>query len=535
MFNVGPDRPRRRAEPTAERTTDHPPAPPMHPVAVPSVATAVAAPRPASPVIRRVTGTAAAAAQAQGAWLWWDSGQGLRRVRVTGLDDQTATVTIDTGGEGQANLADLSQAPVSLPALAGWIAATLVSREVLEGQLGLRYVRSEVRWAMANALVLPDVGVDIVAYVTGAAPSASATTSDVIGPVREGLRLARDRRHVAWLDQQRQVFDRQLQARRLDARGATLRGHADVTDPHYTALDQAIGMPNMLWRFTSNPRTEVISIAEGTDFAKIVRLVAGHTGGNKKDDGSVRTLSFGRNLAALMGVAHSTGGDANVAAICARAEYLYGVSLDSLRGQGITAHPAEARMIGIFETEYVLVGSPGAPPRRLEDLATVKYANPFKTPDGGQVPDLPVKPLAPGKRIAIDPPAPDLRVAPEGFRAAVIEYARKVSKAATSQAFVVQDKEGMSDAASIDRAVKAFVAAINSARPADIPPPRSGGTGRTGVTVTTPSRQPVPTNNGPVVGRTLPSRTAQRSLKPATGPVPSTDAGKGEGKPDGDQ
>ena len=345
------------------------------------------------------------------------------------------------------------------------IASYLVATEKLESDLGREFVRDETIWAFKSPVTV--FNVPLRQYVTSTSGEASATTADVIGPVREVLRELRDRRHLLWLNQQRVAFEVELTRLRIDVRGESLRGHRDVTDPHYAAMDAQLGMGGMLWRFTSNPQTEVVSIADGVDFAKVVRLVAGHTGGNKKDDGSVRTLSFGRNLAALIGVAHSNGGDANVAGINARAEYLYGVSLDSLQGQGITAHPAEARMIGIFETEYVLLASPGAPPRRLEDLATIKYRNPFKTADGGQIPDLPRKAIGQPSAEArkIDPPSADLTDPPDGFRSAVIAYALKVASAANNQSGTVQDKEGHLGAKVIDRAVSTFIKDINSYNP----------------------------------------------------------------------
>jgi hypothetical protein len=446
---------------------------------------------PAGVLIRRMTDVAATTAMNQGEWVWLRAMGGPYRVLIRSVDNGTATVDFDNQHRETVDLQDLTEGLPPDKQLAHWIASYLVEREPLEAQLGLEFVRGEVLMAFRHAR-------EVLPYVRTASTDPTATTTDVIYPVRESLREIRDLRHVSWLNEQRAAFDKKLaQLGIRDPRGSTLREHREVTDPHYTALDRELGMPGMLWRFTSNPMTEVISIAPGVDFEKIVRLVAGHTGGNKKDDGSVRTLSFGRNLAALVGVAHSKGGDANVAAINARAEYLYGVSLDSLKGQGITAHPAEARMIGIFETEYVLVGSPGAPPRRLEDLATAKYRNPFKTVDGGQIPELPGKGLAPTKAHDADPPSPDLTDAPEGFRTKVIDYALKVAAAANNQSGTVQDKEGVS-AGIIKSAVAMFIRDI-----AAYDPRRTG---------------PQPMTSGPLtVGKPRQLSSAPRSLTRSPG------------------
>ena len=91
----------------------------------------------------------------------------------------------------------------------------------------------------------------------------------------------------------------------------------------------------------------------------------------------MRTLSFARNLGAIIGVALSRGGDKQVLNIVDKASYLYGIDMASLRGKGITAHPALGRGISLFETEYVLVSTPGNPARTLNELATVKLNNPF--------------------------------------------------------------------------------------------------------------------------------------------------------------
>ena len=142
---------------------------------------------------------------------------------------------------------------------------------------------------------------------------------------------------------------------------------------HYNFFDQ-----NMLWRFTSTPSEEFIVVAEGVDYTTIVKVVAAHSGGNDKSNQDVKTLSFGRNLGALMGVAASGGGDKHVTNIIDKAEYLYGIDITTLSKKGITAHPARGRLISLFETEYILVGTPGNPAHSLDELATNRYKNPFK-------------------------------------------------------------------------------------------------------------------------------------------------------------
>jgi hypothetical protein len=142
---------------------------------------------------------------------------------------------------------------------------------------------------------------------------------------------------------------------------------------HYNFFDN-----NMLWRFTSTPSEEYVKVSEGIDYATILKVIAAHSGGNDKSNPDVKTLSFGRNLGALMGVAASPGGDKHVTNIIDKAEYLYGIDINTLATKGISAHPAMGRLISLFETEYVLVSTPGNPPQSLVDLATVHYKNPFK-------------------------------------------------------------------------------------------------------------------------------------------------------------
>lgn len=113
-------------------------------------------------------------------------------------------------------------------------------------------------------------------------------------------------------------------------------------------------------------------------YKEIVRIVGAHSGGNDKSNFDVKTLSFGRNPAALFGVAASAGGDKHVLNIIDKAEYLYGIDINSLEAKGLTAHAATARMISLFESEYVIINTPGFPSISLDELATVKYKNPFK-------------------------------------------------------------------------------------------------------------------------------------------------------------
>ncbi len=146
---------------------------------------------------------------------------------------------------------------------------------------------------------------------------------------------------------------------------------------HFAEFDQLFNA-NMLWRFTSTPSSEFVKIDAGVGMTEILQVIANHSGGNDKSNTRVITLSFGRNIAALLGIALSPGGDKQVVGIISRTPYLYGIDIASLKGKGITAHPARSRAISLFETEYVLVPVPGAAPVGLNELATVKYTNPFK-------------------------------------------------------------------------------------------------------------------------------------------------------------
>lgn len=145
---------------------------------------------------------------------------------------------------------------------------------------------------------------------------------------------------------------------------------------HFTAFDSE-GTAR-IWRFTSKPDTEAIRISGSVDIGTIIDVIGRHSGGNDKTNDDVRTSSFCRNIGAMLGTAASTGGDKNVLRIINSAEYLCGLDIGTLADHGISAHPALCRMISLFETEYVLVSTPGNAARSLADLATVKYPNPFK-------------------------------------------------------------------------------------------------------------------------------------------------------------
>jgi hypothetical protein len=227
------------------------------------------------------------------------------------------------------------------------------------------------------------------------------------------------------------------------AGGAKLAGHKEVQGPlfsHYNFFDA-----KMIWRFTSRPSTEQVYIAPDTSHEEIARVVAAHSGGNDKSNPNVKTLSFGRNVGALMGVAASKGGDKHVLNIIDKTEYLYGIDIGSLADKGISAHAATARMISLFETEYVLVASPGDPPRTLDDLATVRLKNPFK---GSAITSMLGEH---GHEQTQDVEAEMGTVEPETGKGArkmaetyaleLLKYAHAARKAADKQSFAVMDKE----------------------------------------------------------------------------------------------
>lgn len=230
-------------------------------------------------------------------------------------------------------------------------------------------------------------------------------------------------------------------------KGADLPSHKDLESnfppflAHYNFFDK-----KMLWRFTSLPSTEQLYIKDGTSWETVVKVVAAHSGGNDKSNPDVKTLSFGRNPGAFMGVAASSGGDKHVLNIIDKAEYLYGIDIDSLAGKGITAHAAMGRMISLFESEYVLVSTPGFPAQNLEQLATHKYANPFKghaiqemlTPEEqkGSMQKV-VKEMGYLKPEVIK----DAKTFDPETSEKIFGYAKQVKGYASFQSGVVQDKE----------------------------------------------------------------------------------------------
>ncbi|MFQ6392343.1 hypothetical protein ACLMAJ_02695 [Nocardia sp. KC 131] len=142
-----------------------------------------------------------------------------------------------------------------------------------------------------------------------------------------------------------------------------------------------------IWRFTSLPSKQLVSIDDKTNFATIIQLIGAHSGGNMKTDPRVRTSSFCRNIGALLGVAASTGGDKKVLNIINRTPYLCRIDLTTLPTKGVTATPALYRAISLFETEYVLVPTPKATyyladtgrnvPHDAGCLNAVLFHNPF--------------------------------------------------------------------------------------------------------------------------------------------------------------
>ncbi len=224
-----------------------------------------------------------------------------------------------------------------------------------------------------------------------------------------------------------------------------LVSHENMLDPkskkyfgHYNLFDK-----NMIWRFTTRPSTETVYIAPATSHEEVNRVIAAHSGGADKSNPNVKTLSFGRNLGALVGVAASKGGDKKVLNIADKAEYLYGINIDRLARIGISAHPATARLISLFETEYVLVSTPGDRPRSLDELATVKYKNPFKN---AAIQKL-LSDRSEMKGVEETMPAIEHETVSgvqemDSLKAAkILRFAKKAKVAASKQTFAVQDKE----------------------------------------------------------------------------------------------
>lgn len=241
---------------------------------------------------------------------------------------------------------------------------------------------------------------------------------------------------------------------------ASLRRDQQKYFAHYNAFDQ-----NMLWRFTSRPSSESVHIAAGTSHETIAKVVAAHSGGNDKSNPDVKTLSFGRNLGALIGVAASTGGDKHVLNIADKAEYLYGIDIGSLASQGISAHPATARMISLFETEYVLVCTPGDKPRTLDALANVKYRNPFKATAIDEMlgQDRAKKMGGVEKEMGTVEPEQASGVTDMDQKMAeqILAYARRAARAASEQSFAVQDKEPIRGQQQIESSMGKYHTALN--------------------------------------------------------------------------
>lgn len=215
---------------------------------------------------------------------------------------------------------------------------------------------------------------------------------------------------------------------------------------HYNLFDN-----NMIWRFTSMPSSENVYTArqteEGTkiDYKEILRVIAAHSGGNDKSNPYVKTLSFGKNPASLMGTAASTGGDKHVLNIIDKADFLYGIDIGTLAEKGITAHPAFARAISLFESEYVLINTPGFPPINLTELATKKYNNPFKgvamEAMGIDRKDRNIVAIEHEMKPVTPEAVADAENIPLEFAQKIAAFAMKTKKAASEQSFTVQDKE----------------------------------------------------------------------------------------------
>jgi hypothetical protein len=205
---------------------------------------------------------------------------------------------------------------------------------------------------------------------------------------------------------------------------------------HYSRLDHLFENRQLIWRFTSTPSAEVVFVDANVSPREVVEIIAKHSGGADKSNPNVITLSFGRNLGALFGTAMSAGGDPHVLNIIDKAAYLYGIDISSLASHGITAHPAVGRAISLYETEYVLVGTPGMPATTLEALAEVRVQNPFLGRAITISDTAKFKTLQSMKRIehemgvkAVE--ARHLRSLPTGIADAIIEEARAIAGVAT--------------------------------------------------------------------------------------------------------
>ncbi|NUS44114.1 MAG: hypothetical protein HOQ24_10555 [Mycobacteriaceae bacterium] len=291
------------------------------------------------------------------------------------------------------------------------------------------------------------------------------------------------------------------------------RSHRDWTGytkkencKHYFEFDTPHG-GECIWRFTGMPTAEKISIEPDVSIEVILELIGEHSGGNKKDDPRVQTSSFCRNLGALIGTAASSGGDKNVLTIVNKAPYLCCVNLASLRPKGISAIPALARSISLFETEYVLVCTPGArhflapphgdpdgaffmesidkpgdsgfgPPQSIIDCTY--FVNPFKGSfdtgsftgchwrDGRVIgaggitvgnPDLFAKAMANSALMFPDVMASAAHLDPDEI-AKLVRYAGAVAAAAGGFTSSVQNKEAMESVDSMKHVMADYVAAI---------------------------------------------------------------------------
>jgi hypothetical protein len=223
---------------------------------------------------------------------------------------------------------------------------------------------------------------------------------------------------------------------------------------HYNTFDD--GARQFIWRFSSKPISECIFIAAGESIGSIIEVIGKHSGGGDKTNTKVVTSSFCRNVGALLGTAASAGGDKNVLHIINKSAYLCCIDLASLAAKGVSAHPALARAISLFETEYVLVPTPGEPKVSIAELATAIYPNPFKDRIqlNGEITNSKV-PVAIGAQgayelvstLAKEKPAVEAEVVevaepmPNDKVESILRFAGKSSLAATRQASVVRDKE----------------------------------------------------------------------------------------------
>jgi hypothetical protein len=240
--------------------------------------------------------------------------------------------------------------------------------------------------------------------------------------------------------------------------------HEEVQSPRHPYLAHfQDDDPDVIWRFTSEPLDEKLFIDAGSDLEEIMRVTAKHSGGNDKSNERIKTLSFGRNRGALLGTAASIGGDKNVLDIIHSAEYLYGVKISGLAGKGISAHPALYRTISMFETEYVLVRSPGLPAVSLHDIASIRHANPLKgriaKAEGFEERYQPrLKPKTPN---IVQPN--ELEPVPPGVVDWLLSYGRAAMQAADAFKGMIQDKEHKPEGIALPRALIGYIGRIDAA------------------------------------------------------------------------